>query len=99
MLKYLGACVAITAFATAVAPPALAVQSAMSVKVVAGKPTEFRFTVTPKAGHKGVVSFDVVNKGAIPHTFKINGKVTRLLPTGTSAKITIVFKKAGRYPF
>jgi uncharacterized cupredoxin-like copper-binding protein len=102
MSKYrLGACVAIaiTALATAFALPALAAQSAMSVKVVAGKPAEFRFTVTPKAGRKGVVSFTVVNRGALPHTFKIKGKVTRLLTAGKSEKISVVFTKAGRYPF
>ena len=93
--------VAITAVA-AWALPAGAQQStasATTVKVLAGKPTEFKFKLSKLKVAKGVVVFKVTNSGAILHDFKIAGKKTKNLAPGKSQTIKVVFKKAGKYPF
>jgi uncharacterized cupredoxin-like copper-binding protein len=82
--------------------PATAHQSAAkgaSVKVTAGKPSEFSFTVSPKSVPHGTVTFTVTNGGAIPHDFSIAGKKTAQLAAGKSAKLTVTFSKAGNYPY
>ena len=82
----------------AVAQPAAA--KAVTVKVTAGKPSEFHFQLsTSSASKPGTVTFQVTNKGALPHDFKIAGKKTPLLSPGKSAKVTVTFKKAGKYPY
>jgi uncharacterized cupredoxin-like copper-binding protein len=69
------------------------------VTVTAGKPSEFRFTLSKKSARKGVVTFKVVNKGTIPHDFKINGKKTKLLSPGKSQTLKVTFTKAKVYPY
>jgi uncharacterized cupredoxin-like copper-binding protein len=73
--------------------------NAVTVKVIAGKPTEFGFTLKPKAIMHGKVTFVVTNSGAIVHDFKILGKKTPNINPGKSAKLTVTFKKAGKYPY
>jgi uncharacterized cupredoxin-like copper-binding protein len=70
-----------------------------AVTVTAGKPSEFRFTLSKKTVPHGTVTFTVTNKGTIPHDFKIAGKKTKLLTPGSSAKLTVKFAKAGKYPY
>ena len=89
--------VALAALVTAVG--AFAYTSATAVTVTAGKPTEFKFTLSKKAVAKGVVTFKVTNKGMIAHDFKIAGKKTASLKTGKSQTIKVTFKKAGKYAF
>jgi uncharacterized cupredoxin-like copper-binding protein len=72
---------------------------ATTVKVTAGKPSEFAFSLAPKTVKHGTVTFVVTNKGAIVHDFKIAGKQTPNITPGKSAKITVTFKKAGKYPY
>ena len=82
--------------------PATAHRSAANatvVKVTAGKPSEFSFTVSAKTVKHGTVTFAVTNMGNIPHDFKINGKKTRLLTNGQSQNLTVTFAKAGKYPY
>jgi uncharacterized cupredoxin-like copper-binding protein len=82
--------------------PATAHRSAAKatvVKVTAGKPTEFKFIVSPKAVPHGTVTFAVTNLGGLPHDFKIAGKKTRLLTQGQSQKLTVTFAKAGKYAY
>lgn len=74
-------------------------QSATGVAVTAGKPTEFKFVVTPKTVKKGVVTFKVANKGALAHDFKIAGKKTKQLAKGKSGTLRVTFAKAGKYAF
>ena len=85
--------------ALTVAVGAFAATSATAVTVTAGKPTEFKFTLSKKVVKKGIVSFKVTNKGMIAHDFKIAGKKTKSLKTGTTQTIKVTFKKAGKYPF
>ena len=83
-----------------VAVPALAGPSATTnVAVVAGKPSEFRFTLSRKTVRKGTVVFKVTNRGTVSHDFKIAGKKTKLLRKNTSATLTAAFPKAGKYAF
>ena len=81
---------------TVVAIAAPAKQQATTVTVTM---TEFKFALSKKSVPTGVVSFKVVNKGAIAHDFKINGKATRHLEAGQSQTIKVTFKKGGKYPY
>lgn len=49
--------------------------------------------------HTGTVLFTVVNKGEVPHNFKIQCRnaVTRLLQAGERGTLRVRFKKPGRY--
>jgi uncharacterized cupredoxin-like copper-binding protein len=85
--------------AGASAQPATATKKAQVVKVTAGSPTEFRFKLSKKTVHKGVVLFKVTNKGMLPHDFKIAGKRTPLLQHGKSKTLRIVFKKVKKYAY
>jgi uncharacterized cupredoxin-like copper-binding protein len=94
--------VVLAAAVTAWALPAAARTSkgrATAVAVTAGKPSEFHFVLSKKSVPKGAVTFTVTDKGALPHDFKIAGKRTKLLSPGQSAKLTVTFTKAGKYPY
>jgi uncharacterized cupredoxin-like copper-binding protein len=78
---------------------ALAGSSATTVSVTAGKPSEFRFTLSRKTVPKGSVTFKVANRGTMSHDFKIAGKKTKLLAKGKTATLTASFSKAGRYAY
>jgi uncharacterized cupredoxin-like copper-binding protein len=73
--------------------------TATTVTVTAGKPSEFRFTLSKKTVAKGVTTFKVTNKGTINHDFKIAGKRTAVIRPGKAATLKITFKKAGKYPY
>jgi len=79
--------------------PASARREATVVRVVAGKPTEFKFVLSKRSVPHGAVTFAVTNSGTLPHNFKIDGKVTRLLPGGESQSLRVVFAKPGKYPY
>lgn len=79
--------------------PANAHRSATVVKVTAGKPSEFRFTLSTKTVKHGTVTFAVTAAGALPHDFQIAGKKTKLLSPGQSQNLTVTFAKAGKYPY
>jgi len=75
-------------------------RSAVSaVNVTAGKPSEFHFTLSKKTVAKGTVNFLVINKGALPHDFKIFGHKTKLLTPGQAQTLKVTFLKAGKYPY
>jgi len=67
--------------------------------VTAGKPSEFHFSLTKKTVPKGTVTFLVMNKGNVPHDFKIAGHKTKLLSPGQSQTLKVTCLKAGKYPF
>jgi uncharacterized cupredoxin-like copper-binding protein len=83
------------------AMPALAKPSkaAATVSVTAGKPSEFKFTLSAKSVAHGTVTFKVTNGGALSHDFTINKKKTALIAKGKSATLTVTFAKAGSYPY
>lgn len=74
---------------TAAARPAA---GATVVKVVAGKPSEFRFTLSRSSVPAGLVRFEVANHGTIPHDFSIAGHRTRLLSPGQTQTLTVRLK-------
>ena len=61
--------------------------------------TEFKFKLSKASAPKGDVVYTVVNKGEVPHDFKINGKKTKLVPAGKSVKLTVKFQKTGKFPY
>ena len=84
------------------------------VSVVAGKPTEWRFTLSRASGiPAGEVFFKVTNKGTLPHLFKVcsapvasnarlnacAGKATAIIKPGRSATLTVKLSRAGTYEF
>jgi uncharacterized cupredoxin-like copper-binding protein len=91
------------AVALASALPAAARHSSAAavtaVTVTAGKPTEFHFKLTKTTVPKGTVTFLVINKGALPHDFKIAGHKVALLSPGQAKTLRVTFLKAGKYPY
>ncbi len=79
------------------------------VTVTAGKPGEFSFTLSRKKVPVGPVMFAVVDKGALPHIFKIctkggtanacTGKATRLLKPGQKVTLAYTFRKKGTFEY
>jgi uncharacterized cupredoxin-like copper-binding protein len=72
--------------------------SATTLTVTAGKPSEFRFTLSKKTIAAGVTTFKVTNKGKIAHDFKIAGKKTIVLKPGKPATLKVTLKK-GKFVF
>jgi uncharacterized cupredoxin-like copper-binding protein len=72
---------------------ALPATAATTVNVTAGKPSEFRFTLSKSSVKAGSVTFKVTNKGKVAHDFSIAGKKTKLLQPGKSGTLTVTLKK------
>ena len=103
-LSAIGLCVvalatALLGFESAAAAGQGTAAKATTVLVTAGKPSEFKFTLSPKTVAHGTVTFKVTNKGMLPHDFKIAGKKTKLLSPGQSQTLKITFTKAGKYSY
>ena len=75
------------------------VAHATTVTVTAGKPSEFRFTLSLKKVRHGVVTFKVTNKGNLPHDFKIAGHKTALISPLQTKTLKVTFAKAGKYAY
>jgi nitrite reductase (NO-forming) len=84
---------AVSGYATAFANTAAPVQR------VTVTMTDFKFKLSKTKVNVGTVVFTVVNRGKIPHDFKINGKKTVRLVPGKKATLTVVFKKKGTYAY
>jgi uncharacterized cupredoxin-like copper-binding protein len=95
-------------------PAALAapgVSQKTTVSVMAGKPSEFSFTLSTKSVKAGPVTFTIKNVGKLPHTFKVcnspkggtanscAGKGTPMFAPGKSATLTYTFKSKGTYEY
>jgi uncharacterized cupredoxin-like copper-binding protein len=86
--------------AVAVAVSAWAAPAPQRVTVTAGKPSEFKYTLSKKTVKRGVaVIFTVTNKGTIEHDFRIAGKKTKSLATGKKATLRVTFAKTGKFAF
>lgn len=70
-----------------------------TVAVTAGKPSEFKFTLSKKAVPTGTVVFRITNRGQIAHDFKIAGKKTVKLAPGRTATLQVTIARAGRYTY
>ncbi len=81
------------------------------MKVTAGKPSEFHFSLSAMSVKPGAVTFKVTNKGALPHTFFVcssskggsanscAGKGTAQISPGKTASLTVTFKTPGSYEY
>jgi uncharacterized cupredoxin-like copper-binding protein len=96
-----GALVAVTGSLAAVAVAVSAwAATPQNVTVTAGKPSEFKFTLSKKTVKKGApVVFKVTNRGAIAHDFKIAGKKTAQLAAGKTATLRVTFAKTGKFAY
>ena len=66
---------------------------ATALNVTAGKPTEFRFTLSKKTVAKGAGTFRITNRGKLEHDFKIGGKKSKLVKPGKSTTLRVTLKK------
>jgi uncharacterized cupredoxin-like copper-binding protein len=65
---------------------------------VSGK--EFSFKLgTRSVGRPSKVTFTFRNTGHVQHDFKIDGKQTPLISPGKTARLTVTFKKKGKYSY
>jgi uncharacterized cupredoxin-like copper-binding protein len=80
-------------FAATAAGTAATATRATTVKVTAGTPTEFHFTLSKKSVAKGVVTFKVTNRGKLAHDFKIAGKKSKMVQPGKSTTLKVTLKK------
>jgi len=81
------------------------------VMVTAGKPSEFKFTLSASTAKRGIILFKVTNKGSIPHDFKVctirnkplanscPGTGTRLITPGQSNTLRIAILLRGTYEY
>lgn len=61
--------------------------------------SEFRYVLSKSAAPKGTIVFKLVNKGKLPHDFKIAGKKTAIVAPGKSATLRLTVAKAGRLSY
>jgi uncharacterized cupredoxin-like copper-binding protein len=62
--------------------------------------TEYKFKLSKSKNIAiGTVVFKLVNKGKIPHNFKINGKTSKLIAPGKTGTMTVSFKKKGNLAY
>src|SRR5882724_2424548 len=62
--------------------------------------SEYKFKLSKSKNiPKGTVVFKLVNKGKIPHNFKIAGKTSKLIAPGKTGSLTVVFKKKGSFAY
>jgi nitrite reductase (NO-forming) len=72
---------------------ALARPQAGASTTVTVKASEFKFRLSTRTAHHGVVIFKVTNKGHVKHNFKIAGKKTPLIAPGKSATLRVTLTK------
>ena len=86
---------ALTLGGTATANSARA--SATTIQVKGG---EFYFKLSSKTlPRPGKVTFVFKNVGHVGHDFKIDGRKTPVIKPGKTARLTVTFKKKGKYPY
>jgi uncharacterized cupredoxin-like copper-binding protein len=85
--------------AALLAGPALAARAHSTATAVTVTATEFKFKLSKASVPHGKVTFTLVNKGNVPHDFKIAGKKTKLLNPGKSQALTVTFNKKGTFAY
>jgi plastocyanin len=77
-----------------------ATQQQIATTAVTVKAGEFFFKLSKRSiTRPGTVAFTIKNVGHIAHDFKIAGKKTALIQPGKSARLKVVFKKAGKFTY
>ena len=84
--------------ALVVAAPAAARPVAATATTVTVTMKEFKFILSKKTVPHGTVTFKLVNKGKLPHDFKIAGKKSKLIAAGKTGKLIVTLKK-GKLPY
>jgi uncharacterized cupredoxin-like copper-binding protein len=91
--------------ALGVALAALVVTASVAARPTAATATtvnvtlkEFKFILSKKRVPHGKVTFKLVNKGQLPHDFKIAGKKSKMLAKGKSGTLVVTLKK-GKLPY
>ena len=57
---------------------------------------EFKFTLSKRTVPRGVVTFKLVNKGALPHDFKIAGKKSKMVGRGKTVLFKVTLTKGSK---
>ena len=57
---------------------------------------EFKVALSKRTMPRGVVTFKLVNKGAIPHDFKIAGKKSKLIGAGKTGLFKVTLTKGSK---
>jgi len=82
-----------------------------TVNVIAGKPSEYHFTLSVKSVKTGTVTFKLTNSGTVPHDLKFcsspkggkadtcTGTATPLISPGATATLKVTFKTPGTYEY
>jgi uncharacterized cupredoxin-like copper-binding protein len=79
-----------------VAPAQTAKRATANATTIRVKAREFLFRLSARSAPRGRVTF-VVTLAA--HDFKIDGKKTPLIQPLKTARLTLTFTKAGKYPY
>ena len=72
---------------------AAAPDATTKVKVTA---LEFKYVLSRKTAPKGTIVFTLVNKGKLPHDFKIAGKKTAKIGPGKTATLKVTIAAKGK---
>jgi uncharacterized cupredoxin-like copper-binding protein len=79
--------------ALVVAAPVAARPAAATATTVTVTMKEFKFILSKNRVPHGKVTFKLVNKGKLPHDFKIAGKKSKLIKAGKTGFLTVTLKK------
>lgn len=81
----------------ALAPGGKAAPNATTkIKVTA---SEFKYVLSRKTAPTGTIVFTLVNKGKLPHDFKIAGKKTPAIAPGKTATLKVTITAKGKKTF
>jgi len=96
---------------TKTAVPATKTPMSTTLSVSAGSPSEFKFTLSKTSVPLGTTTFVIINKGTIPHDFKVcssskgglanacAGTTSVLVNPGASTKLRVHFTRKGTYEY
>ena len=100
-MKRVTLALALAALAAAILAPLAAahVSTTAATTKVTVLATDFKFKLSKTKVPTGTIVFTLVNKGKLPHDFKIAGKKTRLVSPKKSATLTVTITKKGKYAY
>jgi len=79
--------------ALTIAPVASTKATSQNATTVTVTMKEFKFTFSKRTVPHGVVTFKLVNKGALPHDLKIAGKKSKMIGPGKSGLLKVTLTK------